>query len=103
MRPAAVRRGRILDLLAQREYLTVGEAQAAAGASMATTQRDLTHLATTGALTRIRGGAMRSSSPARDERPLLVACLARAHRRSTPATWTSRPVPVRTLFRYSRN
>ncbi|WP_433362988.1 DeoR family transcriptional regulator [Actinoplanes sp. CA-142083] len=76
---AAIRRRRILDLLARHEYVTVGEACTATGASMATTQRDLAHLATAGALTRIRGGATRPAT-ARDEESNLVACLTRAGR-----------------------
>ena len=53
----ALRRRRILELLAERDYLTVGEARAATGVSTSTTHRDLAALAATGALTRIRGGA----------------------------------------------
>ncbi|MFB9184992.1 DeoR family transcriptional regulator [Dactylosporangium sucinum] len=72
----AVRHRRILELLAQREYVTVTEVSDATGASLATTQRDLARLATSGALTRIRGGATRSPGQRGDAR-LLATCLAR--------------------------
>jgi len=55
----AVRHRRILDLLAERDYLTVTEARVATGVSASTTHRDLATLAAAGALTRIRGGAAR--------------------------------------------
>ncbi|GAA3289407.1 MULTISPECIES: DeoR family transcriptional regulator [Dactylosporangium] len=72
----AQRRQRIVELLGRREYITIDEIRAATGASMATTHRDLDHLATMGALTRIRGGATRPPSP-RGEARLLAACLTR--------------------------
>ena len=55
----ALRHRRILDLLAERDYLTVTEARVATGVSASTTHRDLAALAEAGALTRIRGGAAR--------------------------------------------
>ncbi|WP_433062995.1 DeoR family transcriptional regulator [Dactylosporangium sp. CS-033363] len=72
----SVRRQRIVDLLAAREYVTIEEIRAATGASAATTQRDLAELALAGAVTRIRGGATRPPSPRGEER-LLAACLTR--------------------------
>ncbi|MET7399576.1 DeoR family transcriptional regulator [Dactylosporangium sp. NPDC005572] len=72
----AVRHRRILELLAQREYVTVTEVSDATGASLATTQRDLARLAGSGALTRIRGGATRPQ-PTRGDARLVAACLVR--------------------------
>ncbi|WP_432841184.1 DeoR family transcriptional regulator [Dactylosporangium sp. CA-092794] len=75
----AVRHRRIIELLAEREYVTVAEARAATGASLATTHRDLAVLAAAGALVRVRGGAARSAA-AHGEARLLAACLARVRR-----------------------
>ncbi|WP_426512914.1 DeoR family transcriptional regulator [Dactylosporangium sp. McL0621] len=72
----AVRRHRIVELVTQREYVTVDDIRAATGASLATTHRDLHVLARTGAVTRIRGGATRPPD-ARGEERLLAACLTR--------------------------
>ncbi|MFF5228829.1 DeoR family transcriptional regulator [Dactylosporangium sp. NPDC000521] len=72
----AVRHQRIIELLAQSEYVTIADVRNATGASLATTQRDLARLATTGALARIRGGATRPQAP-RGEARLLAACLTR--------------------------
>ncbi|GAA4249038.1 DeoR family transcriptional regulator [Dactylosporangium darangshiense] len=72
----ALRHQRIIELLAQREYVTITEVQAATGASPATARRDLERLATRGALTRIRGGATRPPGP-RGEARVLAACVAR--------------------------
>ncbi|WP_433605913.1 DeoR family transcriptional regulator [Dactylosporangium sp. CA-139114] len=72
----SLRRQRILDLLARREYVTVEEIRDATGASTATIHRDLTRLAVNGALVRIRGGATRPPAPRGEER-LLAACLTR--------------------------
>ncbi|MEV4510937.1 DeoR family transcriptional regulator [Dactylosporangium sp. NPDC049525] len=72
----SVRHQRIIDLLAEREYVTITDIREATGASLATTQRDLASLARSGALTRIHGGATRPPPP-RGETRLLAACLAR--------------------------
>ncbi|MGI5238480.1 DeoR family transcriptional regulator [Dactylosporangium sp. CA-139066] len=72
----ALRHQRIIELLAQREYVTLTEVRDATGASLATTRRDLARLATSGAITRIRGGATRPPAP-RGETRLLVASVAR--------------------------
>ncbi|MFI5909869.1 DeoR family transcriptional regulator [Dactylosporangium sp. NPDC051541] len=56
----------ILDLVAEREYATIGEIQAATGASASTVHRDLAHLAGRGALARIRGGVTRAADPAQE-------------------------------------
>ncbi|GAB3842047.1 hypothetical protein GCM10027610_052200 [Dactylosporangium cerinum] len=72
----SVRHQRILELLAQREFVTITDIREATGASLATTQRDLTSLARSGALTRLHGGATRPPAP-RGETRLLAACLAR--------------------------
>jgi predicted transcriptional regulator of viral defense system len=71
-----LRHQRIVDLVAQREYVTITEVQHATGASPATARRDLARLATSGAITRIRGGATRPPGP-RGEARLLAACVAR--------------------------
>ncbi|MCU7730673.1 DeoR family transcriptional regulator [Actinoplanes sp. KI2] len=60
----ALRHRRILELLAERDFLTITEARAATGASASTTRRDLAALAAAGALTRIRGGAARTRARA---------------------------------------
>ncbi|MER7276169.1 DeoR family transcriptional regulator [Dactylosporangium sp. NPDC000244] len=57
----AVRRRAILDLLAEQEFVTIEQVQAATGTSSSTVQRDLGALAAAGALSRIRGGARRRS------------------------------------------
>jgi DeoR/GlpR family transcriptional regulator of sugar metabolism len=72
----SVRHQRIIELLAQHEFVTVTDIRRATGASHATTQRDLASLARSGALTRIHGGATRPPTP-RAETRLLAACLAR--------------------------
>ena len=72
----AVRYQRIIDLLAEREYVTIADVRDATGASLATTQRDLARLAHNGALSRIRGGATRAQAP-RGEARLVAACLTR--------------------------
>jgi DeoR/GlpR family transcriptional regulator of sugar metabolism len=66
----AVRQRRIIELLAEREYVTVAEVSDATGASVATTQRDLARLAAIGALTRLHGGATRPPAPRGAERVL---------------------------------
>jgi DNA-binding IclR family transcriptional regulator len=71
-----VRHQRIIELVAEREFVTITEIRAATGASLATVQRDLASLARAGALTRIHGGATRPPTP-RGETRLLAACLAR--------------------------
>jgi DeoR/GlpR family transcriptional regulator of sugar metabolism len=60
---AAQRHRAILDLVAEREYATITEIQAATGASPSTVHRDLAHLADRGAVARIRGGVTRPPSP----------------------------------------
>jgi DeoR/GlpR family transcriptional regulator of sugar metabolism len=72
----AQRRQRIIELLTHHEYVTIDDIRSATGASMATTHRDLEHLAMTGAVTRIRGGATRPPTP-RGEARFLAACLTR--------------------------
>jgi DeoR/GlpR family transcriptional regulator of sugar metabolism len=72
----SVRHQRIVELLAEREFVTITDVREATGASLATTQRDLASLARAGALTRIHGGATRAPAP-RGETRLLAACLAR--------------------------
>ncbi|MGI5184859.1 DeoR family transcriptional regulator [Dactylosporangium sp. CA-152071] len=72
----AVRHQRIIELLAQTEYVTIADVRNATGASLATTQRDLARLAMTGALARVRGGATRPQPPGGEAR-LLAACLTR--------------------------
>jgi DNA-binding IclR family transcriptional regulator len=72
----SVRHQRIIDLLAEREYVTITDIRDATGASLATTQRDLATLARSGALVRLHGGATRPPAP-RGETRLLAACLAR--------------------------
>ncbi|GAA2345186.1 DeoR family transcriptional regulator [Dactylosporangium salmoneum] len=57
----AVRRRAILDLLAEQEFVTIEEVQAATGTSNSTVHRDLEALAAAGALSRIRGGARKRS------------------------------------------
>jgi DNA-binding transcriptional ArsR family regulator len=57
---AANRQHRILRLLAEQDYITIGEVRRATGSSMATVNRDLAALARAGALLRIRGGATRT-------------------------------------------
>lgn len=58
--PLAIeRRRRILRLLAEREYVTIGEVRDFTGRSAATVYRDLAVLARIGALVRVRGGATR--------------------------------------------
>jgi DeoR/GlpR family transcriptional regulator of sugar metabolism len=74
---AAVRHQRIIQLLAEREYVTIADVRGATGASLATAQRDLARLATTGALARVRGGATRVPVARRGEARLLAACLTR--------------------------
>jgi predicted transcriptional regulator of viral defense system len=71
----SVRHQRIIELLAQHEFLTITDIREATGASLATIQRDLVSLASAGALTRIHGGATRPPAP-RGETRLLAACLA---------------------------
>lgn len=71
-----VRHQRIIELLAEREFVTITDIREATGASLATTQRDLAALARSGALTRLHGGATRPPPP-RGETRLLAACLAR--------------------------
>ncbi|WP_327001737.1 DeoR family transcriptional regulator [Dactylosporangium sp. NBC_01737] len=71
----SVRHQRIIDLLAEREYVTITDIREATGASLATTQRDLANLARSGAITRLHGGATRAPAP-RGETRLLAACLA---------------------------
>jgi DNA-binding transcriptional ArsR family regulator len=56
---AANRRRQILQLLAEREYVTTAEIRDATGASNSTVSRDLSVLADAGAVHRIRGGAAR--------------------------------------------
>jgi DeoR family transcriptional regulator of aga operon len=73
---AAVRRRRITELVAEREFVTIDDIRAATGASLATTHRDLARLTMSGAVTRIRGGAARPPSPPGEAR-LLAASLTR--------------------------
>jgi DeoR/GlpR family transcriptional regulator of sugar metabolism len=56
-RTAEQRRQTIVDLVTERQYVSIGEVQAATGVSLTTVHRDLEHLATTGHVVRIRGGA----------------------------------------------
>lgn len=72
----SVRHQRIIELLAQREFVTITDIRQATGASLATTQRDLATLARSGALTRLHGGATRPPAPHGETR-LLAAYLAR--------------------------
>src|SRR3954471_24588715 len=60
---AAIRRQQqILDLLRQRDFVTLADIRAANGGSAATIHRDLTALAAAGDLIRVRGGAVRPSA-----------------------------------------
>jgi DeoR/GlpR family transcriptional regulator of sugar metabolism len=72
----SVRHQRIIELLAEREFVTITDIRDATGASLATTQRDLAALARSGALTRIYGGATRPPAPLGETR-LLAVYLAR--------------------------
>ncbi|GAA4255782.1 DeoR family transcriptional regulator [Dactylosporangium darangshiense] len=56
---AANRHRQILQLLAEHEYVTIGQIRDATGASNSTVSRDLSFLAGAGAIHRIRGGATR--------------------------------------------
>jgi DeoR/GlpR family transcriptional regulator of sugar metabolism len=64
--PAAQRRQAIVDLVARRQYATIGELRDATGASASTVHRDLAHLAHAGAVQRIRGGVARATTPPDD-------------------------------------
>ncbi|MFF5120227.1 DeoR family transcriptional regulator [Dactylosporangium aurantiacum] len=70
-----MRHQRIIELLAQREFVTTTDIRQVTGASLATTQRDLTALARSGALTRLHGGA--TPAAPHGETRLLAAYLAR--------------------------
>ncbi|HTJ31883.1 MAG TPA: DeoR family transcriptional regulator [Dactylosporangium sp.] len=60
---AAQRRRAILDLVATRQYATIGELRDATGASASTVHRDLAHLAHAGVVQRVRGGVTRAAAP----------------------------------------
>jgi predicted transcriptional regulator len=96
---AAERRQAILDIVAQRQYVTLAELREATGASASTVHRDLANLARTGAVQRIRGGVTRAAEPsaevvelhhrlARLPRVLETGDLATVHRLLTQALQT---------------
>ncbi|WP_414171994.1 DeoR/GlpR family DNA-binding transcription regulator [Clavibacter tessellarius] len=70
--PAATRRSRILERLADRGFATVAELAADAGVSAVTIRGDLDALADSGALQRVHGGAVLRSGLAAREQSLEV-------------------------------